>query len=131
MKRKICVVTGSRADYGLLRLIMQIIRDDPQLDLQVIATGTHLSATFGLTYREIENDGFVIHHKIEILTSNDDATGVADSMAAALVGCAIAFEELKPDIIVVLGDRYEIFAATAAALPNTPDKGGPESAFYY
>jgi GDP/UDP-N,N'-diacetylbacillosamine 2-epimerase (hydrolysing) len=116
MKRKICVVTGSRADYGLLRLVMKGIKEEPQLTLQVIATGMHLSATYGLTYKEIEKDGFQIDFKVEILTSGDSALRIAESMAAGLTGCAKAFDELKPDIIVVLGDRFEIFAATAAAL---------------
>jgi GDP/UDP-N,N'-diacetylbacillosamine 2-epimerase (hydrolysing) len=116
MSRKICVVTGSRADYGLLRLVMDGIKQDPQLTLQVIATGMHLSSTFGLTFREIENDGFLIDFKVEILASADNSVGIAESMAAGLVGCARAFDELKPDMIVVLGDRFEIFAATAAAL---------------
>ena len=116
MKRKICVVTGSRADYGLLRLVMQGIKDDSHLTLQVIATGMHLSPTFGLTYREIESDGFHIDFKIEILESTDTPVAIAESMANALVGCAKAFDELKPDVIVVLGDRFEILAATSAAL---------------
>jgi GDP/UDP-N,N'-diacetylbacillosamine 2-epimerase (hydrolysing) len=116
MKRKICVVTGSRADYGLLFFIMQRIKDDPALALQVIATGMHLSPTFGLTYREIEADGFIIDFKIETLSSSDTPVGVAESISKGLIGCAEAFNRLQPDVIVVLGDRFEIFAATAAAL---------------
>ena len=116
MNRKICVVTGSRADYGLLRWIMQGIKDDPELNLQVIATGMHLSPTFGLTYKVIEEDGFRIDFKLEILGSSDSPAAIAESMALALAGSARAFSELKPDLIVVLGDRFEIFAATAAAL---------------
>jgi GDP/UDP-N,N'-diacetylbacillosamine 2-epimerase (hydrolysing) len=116
MVRKICVVTGSRADYGLLRLIMTGIKNDPQLDLQVIATGMHLSPTFGLTYTEIEADGFSIDFKIETLTSSDSPVGIAESISQGVSGCASAFEQLKPDIILLLGDRYEIFAAAAAAL---------------
>lgn len=116
MKRKICVVTGSRAEYGLLRLVMQGIKDDPELSLQVIATGMHLSPTFGLTYKEIEEDGFYIDFKIETLSSSDTPTGTAESMGKGLIGCAEAFSLLQPDVIVVLGDRFEIFAAVAAAL---------------
>ena len=116
MKRKICVVTGSRADYGLLRLVMQEIKDDPQLILQVIAIGMHLSPTFGSTYEEIENDGFRIDSKIHILTTVDTPIGIAESIATGIAGCAKAFDELHPDIIVVLGDRFEIFAAATAAL---------------
>jgi GDP/UDP-N,N'-diacetylbacillosamine 2-epimerase (hydrolysing) len=116
MSRKICVVTGSRADYGLLRMVMQRIKDDPKLILQVIATGMHLSPTFGLTFKEIEADGFVIDSKVETLNSSDTPVGIADSMSKGLIGCAEAFSRLQPDVIVVLGDRFEIFAATSAAL---------------
>ena len=116
MSRKICVVTSSRADYGLLRWVMQGIKDDPKLSLQVIATGMHLSAIFGLTYKVIEEDGFRIDAKVEILGTSDSPVAIAESMALALAGTAKAFSELKPDLVVVLGDRFEIFAATAAAL---------------
>jgi len=116
MSRKICVVTGSRADYGLLRWVMQGIKDDPELNLQVIATGMHLSPTFGLTYKVIEEDGFRVDAKIEILGSSDSPVAIAESMALALAGSAKAFSELKPDLVVVLGDRFEIFAASTAAL---------------
>ena len=116
MKRKICVITGTRAEYGLLRWIMQGINDDPDLMLQVIAAGMHLSSEFGLTYREIEKDGFKIDLKVEMLTSSDTQVGIAKSMGLGLIGYADALNELKPDLIVVLGDRFEIFAAAAAAL---------------
>jgi len=116
MNRKICVVTGSRADYGLLRWVMQGIKDDPGLTLQVIATGMHLSDSFGLTYKEIENDGFKIDFKVKSLSTVDSPVGIAESMSAGLSGCSDAFSDLQPDIIVVLGDRFEIFSAVAAAL---------------
>lgn len=116
MTRKICVITGTRADYGLLRWVMQGIKDDSDLTLQVIATGMHLSPEFGLTYREIEQDGFQIDLKIEMLTSSDTSVGIAKSMGLGLIGFADALNELKPDLIVVLGDRFEIFAAVSAAL---------------
>lgn len=116
MNRKICVVTGSRADYGLLRLVMQKIKDDPELILQVVVTGMHLSPIFDLTFREIEADGFCIDFKIETLSSSDSPVGLADSMSKGLIGCANAFSHLKPDVIVVLGDRFEIFVAASAAL---------------
>jgi GDP/UDP-N,N'-diacetylbacillosamine 2-epimerase (hydrolysing) len=116
MKRKICVVTGSRADYGLLRWLMQEIRDDPTLELQVIATGMHLSRTFGLTYKEIEKDGFNIDYKFEALSNDDSAIGIAKSISNVITGCAEAFDVLKPDIVVALGDRFEIFGAASAAL---------------
>jgi GDP/UDP-N,N'-diacetylbacillosamine 2-epimerase (hydrolysing) len=116
MTRKICVITGTRAEYGLLRWVMQGIKDDSELKLQVIATGMHLSPEFGLTYREIEKDGFKIDRKVEMLTSSDTPVGIAKSMGLGLIGFADALNELGPDLIVVLGDRFEIFAAVAAAL---------------
>lgn len=116
MTRKICVISGTRAEYGLLRWVMQGIKDDPELTLQVIATGMHLSPEFGLTYREIEKDGFQIDRKVEMLTSSDTPVGIAKSMGLGLIGFADALSEVNPDLIVVLGDRFEIFAAVAAAL---------------
>lgn len=116
MGRKICVVTGSRADYGLLRWVMQGIKDDQQLTLQVIVTGMHLSPTFGLTYKEIEADGFNINYKVETLNSSDTTVDIAESISRGITGCAKALNELKPDLIIILGDRFEIFAAASAAL---------------
>jgi GDP/UDP-N,N'-diacetylbacillosamine 2-epimerase (hydrolysing) len=116
MNRKICVVTGTRADYGLLRWVMQGIKDDSELTLQVIATGMHLSQTFGLTYREIERDGFDIDVKIETIGDSDTPMGISESIAQGIRGCATAINELQPDLIVLLGDRFEIFAAAAAAM---------------
>jgi GDP/UDP-N,N'-diacetylbacillosamine 2-epimerase (hydrolysing) len=116
MTRKICVITGTRAEYGLMRWVMQGIKDDPELRLQVIATGMHLSPEFGLTYREIEKDGFQIDRKVEMLTSSDTSVGIAKSMGLGLIGFADALHELRPDLLVVLGDRFETFAAVAAAL---------------
>lgn len=116
MSRKICVVTGTRAEYGLLRWVMQGIKDDPTLTLQVIATGMHLSPEFGLTWREIERDGFAIDHKVEMLTSSDTSVGIAKSMGLGMIGFADALQALKPDLVLVLGDRFEIFAAVSSAL---------------
>ena len=119
MKRKICVVSGSRADYGLLRWLMQEIKEDPDLELQILVTGMHLSETFGLTYKEIESDGFKINEKITVLIGDDSGLSIAKSISLGVSGCADAFERLKPDLIIVLGDRFEIFAATTAALVST------------
>jgi GDP/UDP-N,N'-diacetylbacillosamine 2-epimerase (hydrolysing) len=116
MTRKICVVTGTRAEFGLLRWLMQEIQYEPELELQVLATGMHLSPEFGLTYREIEQAGFVINAKVEMLLSADTATAVTKSMGLGLISYADAYERLAPDLIVVLGDRFETFAVTAAAL---------------
>ena len=116
MSRKICVITGTRAEYGLLRWVMQGIKDDPDLTLQIIATGLHLSPEFGLTYQAIEQDGFQIDRKVEMLTSSDTSVGIAKSMGLGVIGFADVLNQLQPDIIVVLGDRFEIFAAVSAAL---------------
>lgn len=113
--KTICVVTGTRAEYGLLRWLMEGIRQSPDLKLQVIVTGAHLSPEFGLTYRDIEADGFVIDRKVEMLLSSDTSVGVAKSMGLAMIGFGDAFAELRPDLVLVLGDRYEIFSAAAAA----------------
>jgi GDP/UDP-N,N'-diacetylbacillosamine 2-epimerase (hydrolysing) len=116
MNRKICVITGTRADYGLLRWVMQGIKDEADLNLQIIATGMHLSSEFGLTYKVIEADGFEIDRKVEMLTSSDTPVGIAKSMGLGMIGFADALNVLSPDLIVVLGDRFEIFSAVAAAL---------------
>lgn len=115
-KKKICVITGSRADYGLMYWPMKEIQNDAELELQVIATGMHLSPEFGLTYKVIETDGFKIDACVEMLLSSDTAVGVAKSMGLAIIGFADAFERLKPDMLLLLGDRYEILAAASAAL---------------
>jgi len=115
-KRKICVVTGTRAEYGLLQGIMGEIRDDPDLELQVIVTGSHLVREFGLTYQTIEDDGFKINHKIDMLLASDTPLAITKSMGLALIGFADALDRLKPDIMILLGDRYEILTAAQAAL---------------
>jgi len=114
--RKICVVTGSRAEYGLLRWLMEGINHSPDLDLQVCVTGMHLSPEYGLTYREIEKDGFSIDAKVESLLSSDSPSGVAKSIGIGTIGFADCLEELKPDLLLVLGDRYEILSSVIAAL---------------
>ena len=114
-KRKICVVTGTRAEYGLLYWLIKEIENDNKLELQIIATGMHLSPEFGLTYKEIEKD-FKIDKKIEILLSSDTSIGLSKTMGLAQISFAEAYDDLKPDIIVVLGDRYEIFSAASAAM---------------
>ncbi len=115
-KRKICVVTGTRAEYGLLYWLMKEVQNDLDLELQIIVTGMHLSPEFGLTYKVIEDDGFVIDAKVEMLLSSDSPVGIAKSIGLGVSGFADAFEWLKPDILVLLGDRYEILAAAQAAM---------------
>ena len=114
--RKICVVTGTRAEYGLLYWLMKSIQDNPKLELQIIATGMHLSPEFGLTYREIEKDGFMINKKVEMLVSADTSSSISKSTGLGLIGFADAYVDLQPDMVVVLGDRYELLAASTAAL---------------
>jgi GDP/UDP-N,N'-diacetylbacillosamine 2-epimerase (hydrolysing) len=114
-KRKICVVTGTRAEYGLLYWLMKEIEEDSTLELQLIVTGMHLSPEFGLTYKEIEKE-FKIDKKIEMILSSDSAIGISKSMGLAQISFAEAYEELNPDVLVVLGDRYEIFSAVSSAM---------------
>lgn len=121
IKRKICVVTGSRSEYGLLYWLMDEIRKDPDLTLQVIATGMHLEKKFGMTYRQILKDGFRINAKVSIRLNSDADEAIARSTGLAIIGLASSYKRLKPDIVVVLGDRFEIFsAATAALLSRIP-----------
>ena len=114
-KRKVCVITGTRAEYGLLYWLIKEIDLDKELSLQLIVTGMHLSQEFGLTYKEIEKD-FKIDKKIDILSSSDTDLDISKSMSIAQRSFAETFEELKPDIIVVLGDRYEILSSVTAAM---------------
>lgn len=116
MTRKVCIITGTRAEFGLLRWLMEEIRQHLALELQIAVTGMHLSPEFGSTYQEIEAAGFTIDTKVEMLLSADTNTAVTKSMGLGVIGFADAYEHLKPDIVVVLGDRFEIFAATSAAL---------------
>lgn len=115
-QRKICIVTGSRAEYGLLYWLMKEVQDDLELELQLVVTGMHMSPEFGLTYKTIEVDGFPIAEKVEMLMSSDSPVGIAKSLGLGIIGFADAFSRLRPDIVVLLGDRYEILAAAQAAL---------------
>ncbi len=115
MKRKVCVVTGSRAEYGLLRWVMEGIRDSATLELQVIVTGMHLAPRFGSTSNEIERDGIAIDLKVDLELDSDTPTGIAKSMGLGLAKFGVALDELKPDVMVVLGDRFELLVAVAAA----------------
>ena len=114
-RRKVCVITGTRAEYGLLYWLLKEIQNDKELELQLIVTGMHLSPEFGLTYKEIEKE-FKINKKIEMLLSSDTPVGISKSMGLAQISFAEAYDELKPDILIVLGDRYEIFSCVSAAM---------------
>lgn len=113
--RKICIVTGTRADYGLLRWLMHEVDADPSMRLQVVATGMHLAPEFGYTVEAIEADGFRIDERVEMLVSSDTAVGTATSMGLGLIGFASALDRLDPDILVVIGDRFEMWVAAQAA----------------
>ncbi|WP_022818992.1 UDP-N-acetylglucosamine 2-epimerase [Fusobacterium russii] len=112
--KKICVATGTRAEYGLLKELIKKINEDEEVELQLIVTGMHLSPEFGLTYKEIEKDNFFINDKIEILISSDTDVGISKSIGLALISFSEAYSRLKPDILIILGDRYEILAAAIA-----------------
>ena len=119
--RKICVITGTRAEFGLLRPLIALIAKDEELQLQLIATGMHLSPEFGYTLDEIIASGFVVDKKVECLLSSDSSVGISKSMALAISGFADALETLQPDLVVVLGDRTEILGAViAAGMANIP-----------
>ena len=119
--RKICVITGTRAEFGLLRPLIELIDKDEDLQLQLIATGMHLSPEFGYTLNEITDVGFVVDKKVECLLSSDTSVGVSKTIALAVSGFADALESLQPDLVVVLGDRTEILGAViAAAMANIP-----------
>jgi GDP/UDP-N,N'-diacetylbacillosamine 2-epimerase (hydrolysing) len=114
--RKICIITGTRAEYGLFYWLMKEIDNNNNLELQVIATGMHLSAEFGNTYQQIEKDGFTINKKVDMLLSSDTEVAISKSMGLGIIGFSDAFDDLKPDLLVVLGDRFEIFSAVSAAM---------------
>lgn len=114
--KRICVVTGTRAEYGLLKPVIEKIDKDEELELYLIVTGAHLSPEFGLTYQEIEKDGYIINKKIEMLLSADTPGSIMKSMGVELIGFADVFTEERLDMLLVLGDRYEILAAAIAAM---------------
>jgi len=116
MNRKVCVVTGTRAEFGLLQCLMKAISEEPRLTLQLVVTGMHLSPNYGSTLKEIEDSGYKIDCKVEMLLDSDSPSGIAKSIGLGNIGFAEAFSRLQPDLLVVLGDRFEIFSAVTAAL---------------
>ncbi|PRD51944.1 UDP-N-acetylglucosamine 2-epimerase [Sphingobacterium gobiense] len=119
--RKICVVTATRAEYGLLKPLMGYLFESERFELQTLVTGAHLSPEFGLTYRFLEEDGFQIDEKVEMLLSADTPTGIVKSMGLGMIGYAEAFSRLSPDAVIILGDRYEMLSvASAATIFNIP-----------
>ena len=115
MKRKICIITGTRAEFGLLSRLMKLVKNHNKLELQTILTGMHLSPEFGLTYKEVEEKGFKIDSKVEMLLSSDTDISIAKSIGLGMISFSDALQRLEPDIIVILGDRFEIFSAAATA----------------
>ncbi|MGE6433027.1 UDP-N-acetylglucosamine 2-epimerase [Shewanella baltica] len=116
MTKKVTIFTGTRAEYGLLYWLLKDIQSDKELSLQLLVSGMHLSPEFGETYRQIEKDGFKIDEKIEILLSSDSAVGTAKSMGLGVLGFADALSRLSPDVLVILGDRFEALAAAQTAM---------------
>ncbi len=114
--RRVCIVTGTRAEYGLLYRLMKGIESVNDLELKIIVTGAHLSPEFGLTYQKIEKDGFLIDKKVEMLLSSDSEIGVTKSIGLGVIGMSDALSEIRPDLLVVLGDRFEILSAAIAAM---------------
>lgn len=113
--KKICFITGTRAEYGLLSPLMQAVKNHHAFELQILATGMHLSPEFGLTYKTIETDGYEINEKVEMLLSSDSSVGIVKSTGLGMIGFADALQRLKPDFAVILGDRFEAFAAATSA----------------
>ncbi len=121
MKKKICIATGTRAEYGLLNPLMSLIKKDKSFELQIVATAMHLSPEFGMTVNEIAKDGFKVNEKIEMLLSADTDTAIVKAMGLAMISASDAFERLKPNLLIILGDRYEMMAlATSAYIMNIP-----------
>lgn len=118
---KLCVVTGTRAEFGLIKPLIDKINNDKELELQLVVTGAHLSPEFGLTFREIEKESYAITEKVEILLSSDTSVGITKSMGLALIGFGEVFERLEPDFIIIPGDRYEMLSVSiAAVISNIP-----------
>lgn len=114
--KKICFVTGTRAEFGLMSELMRLVDEQRRMELQIVVTGSHLVSDFGSTYKEIEDEGFKITKKVHMLLAEDNSIGVCKSMGLAMIGLAEAMDELCPDFVVLLGDRYETFVAAIAAV---------------
>ncbi|MDD2493580.1 MAG: UDP-N-acetylglucosamine 2-epimerase [Tissierellia bacterium] len=112
----ICIATGTRAEYGLLKPLIEKIKAESDFTLQLLVTGAHLSPEFGLTYKQIETDGYSIDTKVEMLLSSDTPEGITKSMGLGIIGYADAFKRLNPDLLVILGDRYEMLSVASTAL---------------
>ena len=129
--RKVCIFTGGRAEYGLLRPLLQELKNDPDVELQLLVSGMHLSPEFGLTYQEIERDGYVCNEKVEMVLSSDTPSSTVKSMGLGMIGFSDALERLAPDVLVTLGDRYENMAVVTTAwvcrIPVAHIQGGEKT----
>ena len=114
--KKICVVTSTRADYGIMKPLLVKLHSESTIDLSIVATGMHLCNEFGNTYREIESDGFAISRKVDVQLGSDSAVGMSKTMGIALISFADYFEQTQPELLILLGDRFEIAAVGCAAL---------------
>ncbi|MCG8449786.1 MAG: UDP-N-acetylglucosamine 2-epimerase, partial [Pirellulales bacterium] len=115
--RTICAVTVGRSDWGIYRSIFQAIQQEPSLELYLVAAGAHLVAEHGLTVRAIESDGFVVDDRVDMLLAADTPVGVAKSMGLGTIGFAETYQRAQPDMLLLLGDRFEMHAAAVAAVP--------------
>ncbi len=115
-RRKICVVTATRAEYGLLSSLLGQLRANTDVELQLVVTGSHLSKRFGLTVRQIEQDGVPIAARVPVPLDDDSVVGVTETLAATTAGFGHTFQELQPELLVLLGDRYEMLGAAQAAM---------------
>ena len=116
MKRKICVFTGGRAEYGILLPLLKILQAQKNIDLTILVSGMHLSQEFGLTYKEIEKDGFECNEKVEMILSSDNPTSTCKSMGLGMISFSDALTRLNPDFLVVLGDRFESMSVVTTAM---------------
>lgn len=116
--KKICIVTGSRAEYGLLRPLISLLKKSLAFDVQIVVTGMHLNHEYGSTWKTIENDGYEINKKVEMLVGSDSANAITKSVGLGIIGFADAFQDMKPDLVVLLGDRFEILSAAVSSLLN-------------
>ena len=116
MVKKICVVTGTRADFGIMSRLLEMIRDSREFELQVVATNMHLAPEYGMTVNEIEQSGFKVDRRVDMLLSGDSATATVKSMGVGMIGIADALADLRPDYLLILGDRYEMLSVASASI---------------
>jgi GDP/UDP-N,N'-diacetylbacillosamine 2-epimerase (hydrolysing) len=133
--KKICVVTGSRAEYGIIKILLKKIQENPKFSLSIIVTGTHLDPVHGYTVNDIKNDGFVIDYEVDMLSGNKTRASLAKAIGTGIIGITQAFEKLTPDVVILFGDRPEILSATIAStylqILTAHIQGGDHAAGYH